>query len=125
MNRYLRILRERPHFRRLWTSNIVSNLGDWLSYIAISVLVVREDGSPLALAILFILHGLPYGLLAPVAGPVSGQRVERSKRARDRSAPSSRARRSVPRRSARAREASDRSAPWRLAARRLASSMRA
>ena len=71
MSRYLKILRERPQFRRLWASNIVSNLGDWLSYIAVSVLVVRENGSPLALAVLFILHSLPYGLLAPVAGPVA------------------------------------------------------
>ncbi len=62
------LLRRRRHFRRLWLSAVVSSLGSWLSYVAIAVVVVREQGGALGLASVLAAHLLPVVLLAPVAG---------------------------------------------------------
>ncbi len=71
MKTFLSLLSRRPGFRRLWASDVASALGTWMSYIAVSVLVVREDGGALALALVFVIHTLPHALLAPIAGPVA------------------------------------------------------
>lgn len=71
MKTYLSLLARRPDFRRLWAADVASALGTWMSYIAISVLVVQQDGSALALALVFVVHTLPHALLAPIAGPVA------------------------------------------------------
>ena len=35
MSVYLDLLRRRPAFRTLWLAELVSQLGDWLSYVAV------------------------------------------------------------------------------------------
>lgn len=65
------LLRRRPHFRRLWLSEIVSLLGDWMSFVAISLLALREGGSVVSLALVLAAHNLPHALLAPVAGTLA------------------------------------------------------
>ena len=67
MKAYLSLLARRPDFRRLWAADVASALGTWMSYIAISVLVVQQDGSAVALALVFVVHTLPHALLAPIA----------------------------------------------------------
>lgn len=64
----LGLLRRRPDFAKLWLADAVSLLGDWLSYVAISVLVVESDGGWLALAMVLVLHTLPATLMSPFAG---------------------------------------------------------
>ena len=71
MNRYLSLLMRRRDYRRMWTADALSELGTWLSYIAVSVLVVQQEGSALALAMVFVIHVLPHAFLAPIAGPVA------------------------------------------------------
>ncbi len=71
-----KLLRDRPDFRRLWLSGVASGIGDWLSYIAVSVLVLQRGESALALALVFALHTLPHALLAPLTGPLA-DRYER------------------------------------------------
>jgi MFS family permease len=67
----LRLLTRRPAFGRLWLAGTVSLVGDWLSFVAVSLLALDRSGGPLALALLFAAHSVPRALLAPVAGPVA------------------------------------------------------
>jgi len=61
-------LRQRE-FRLLFSAQLVSNLGDWLDYLALAVLVayVWEYG-PAALAALAVVIAVPYIFVAPLAG---------------------------------------------------------
>ncbi|MCP4502059.1 MAG: MFS transporter, partial [Deltaproteobacteria bacterium] len=54
------VLIRRRLFRRLWLSDVVSHLGDWLSMVALAVLITREAQSGVALGILFTIHTLPH-----------------------------------------------------------------
>ncbi|MCP4502994.1 MAG: MFS transporter, partial [Deltaproteobacteria bacterium] len=51
-----------------WLSDVVSHLGDWLSMVALAVLITREAQSGVALGILFTIHTLPHVFSAPFAG---------------------------------------------------------
>jgi len=70
-----RLLRTRPdgtaHFRLLWLSDVVSHLGDWLSMVALAVLITHEHQSGFALGLLFTLHTLPHVVAAPWAGKLA------------------------------------------------------
>lgn len=71
------LLRRRPHFRRVWLSEIVSLLGDWMSFVAVSLLALGgEGGGVVALALVMVGHHLPIALFAPVAG-VLADRLDR------------------------------------------------
>lgn len=74
----LSLLRRRPGFRRLWAAGAVSLCGDWLSFVAVSVLALTGGGGPLALALVFAAHTLPAAFLSPVAGAIV-DRVDRRK----------------------------------------------
>lgn len=68
---YLRLLRGNPNFRRIWSGDVASMLGDWFNMIATYVLVRELTGSPLALAIVFLTKILPFALASPVAGLIA------------------------------------------------------
>ncbi|WP_438005323.1 MFS transporter [Sorangium sp. So ce321] len=71
------LLRRRPRFRRVWLSEIVSLLGDWMSFVAVSLLALGgEGGGVVALALVMVGHHLPNALFAPVAG-VLADRLDR------------------------------------------------
>lgn len=72
------LLRRRPGFRRLWAAGAVSLCGDWLSFVAVSVLALTHGGGPLALAVVFAAHTLPAAVLSPLAGALV-DRVDRRK----------------------------------------------
>ncbi len=65
---WLGLLRERPAFRRLWLSDVVSLLGDWLTYVAVSVLALERGEGLVAVSLVLVAHALPSTLLAPFAG---------------------------------------------------------
>jgi MFS family permease len=67
----LRLLLERPFFRRLWLASTLSLLGDWLSFVAVSLLALNHGGGPLALAVVLAVHALPHALLSPLAGAIA------------------------------------------------------
>lgn len=71
MKRYLQLLRNRPQLRRLWTANMISLLGDWLSYVAISLLALHEGGGILAVALVLVAYTVPKVLISPLAGRVA------------------------------------------------------
>ncbi|WP_437974393.1 MFS transporter [Sorangium sp. So ce295] len=71
------LLRCRPAFRRVWMSEVVSLLGDWMSFVAVSLLALGgEGGGVVALALVMVGHHLPIALFAPVAG-VLADRLDR------------------------------------------------
>lgn len=68
---FARLLGERRHFRRLWVSNMVSLLGDWLSYVAVSLVAVDRGESAVTVGMVLVGHTLPMALLAPISGPLA------------------------------------------------------
>ena len=73
--RFFHLLKRRPHYRRLVLSSIVSQLGDWLSYIALSFVAIKSSsgqvqGVGLAIAGVYLAHSLPNAIAAPIVGPI-------------------------------------------------------
>lgn len=67
---YLDLLRDNRDFRRLWTGEIVSFLGDWFTTIALYTVVQDLSGSGRAVAAVLIGKTLPVFLVMPIAGPL-------------------------------------------------------
>ncbi|MCW5805569.1 MAG: MFS transporter, partial [Deltaproteobacteria bacterium] len=63
-------------FRRLLVADAVSSLGDWLTYVGISVLAIGQGQHGLALAVVLVAHTLPRVVCAPFAGALA-DRVDR------------------------------------------------
>lgn len=79
MSDYLELLRRRPAFRRLWLAQLISQTGDWLGLVAVSVVAGEtggQTGGALALAAVLAAHLLPNALLSPWAG-VAADRYDR------------------------------------------------
>ena len=56
-------------FRLLFSGQLVSNLGDWLDFLALAVLIAYEwDRGPGSLAALAVTIAIPWAFIAPVAG---------------------------------------------------------
>jgi hypothetical protein len=76
---YRELLKGNPDFRRLWTGQVVSEIGDWLNNIAVLALAVQAAGAGRqgrALAVYAIARHLPLFLFGPIAGVVV-DRMER------------------------------------------------
>lgn len=67
----LDLLRRNRDFRRVFASAIVSFLGDWFSFVAVSGLVAELTGRDGSTAVVFALEVLPIFLLSPIAGVVA------------------------------------------------------
>src|SRR4051812_27969054 len=67
----LRALRVYPQLRRLWLASTISLLGDWLSFVAVSLLALDRGGGASSLAVVLAVHALPRALLAPLAGTLA------------------------------------------------------
>jgi predicted MFS family arabinose efflux permease len=78
---YRQLLRGNADFRRLWTGQVVSEIGDWLNNIAVLALTIQLAGAGhegRAIALYAIARHLPLFLFGPVAGVV----VDRTDRRR-------------------------------------------
>ncbi len=64
----LGLLRTNTSLRRLWLGEVISLMGDWLTYVAISLLALESGQGLMAVAFVLIAHTLPNALLSPVAG---------------------------------------------------------
>lgn len=76
---YRQLLAGNADFRRLWTGQVVSEIGDWLNNIAVLALVIQLAGEGrvgLAIAVYAIARHLPLFLFGPIAGVVV-DRVDR------------------------------------------------
>ncbi len=66
---YMQLLGGNRSFRRLWTGQVVSELGNWFNFIAGLGLVRAVAGNaPEATAILLVLRLAPFAIFAPLAG---------------------------------------------------------
>ena len=65
---YLELLRRNRNFRKLWMGQVVSELGDWLSTIALLNLLLEATGRAQAIALFFIVIYIPGMAVGPVAG---------------------------------------------------------
>lgn len=75
---YIALLRQNAAFRRLWYSQIVSQLGDWFDSIALYALVYHLTGSGQAIGALMVAQFLPSTIL----GLWSGILIDRMSRKR-------------------------------------------
>jgi hypothetical protein len=76
---YGQLLKANANFRRLWTGQVVSEVGDWLNNIAVLALAIQAAGAGRegrALAVYAIARHLPLFLFGPIAGVVV-DRIER------------------------------------------------
>jgi MFS family permease len=64
-------LRANRNFRRLWSAQIVSEIGDWFYSLAIYSLLLQLTGRPSSVALALILQVLPQTLVGPTAGVVN------------------------------------------------------
>ena len=67
---YLELLRANPNFRRLWLGQVVSQLGDWLDYVALLTLLLGLTGSGQVVAAMLVARFLPTFFVGPMAGVV-------------------------------------------------------
>jgi MFS family permease len=65
---YARLLRGNRNFRRLWSAQIVSELGDWFYTLAIYNLLLQLTGRAGSVALALVLQVLPQTLIGPTAG---------------------------------------------------------
>ena len=52
------LLARYPEFRRLWLGNLISLGGDWVGWVAVSLLALESDNGVLQLALMFLAHHL-------------------------------------------------------------------
>ncbi len=68
---FLQLIRANPAFRRVWSAQIVSEIGDWLNYAALMQLIHRYTPGAEGAGWLIILQMLMFPLLSPIAGVVA------------------------------------------------------
>jgi predicted MFS family arabinose efflux permease len=73
---YVRLLRTNRNFRRLWTAQIVSEIGDWFYSLAIYSLLLQLTGRASSVALALVLQVLPQTFVGPAAGVIN-DRVRR------------------------------------------------
>jgi MFS family permease len=67
----MQLLRGNRSFRRLWSGQVISELGNWFNFIAGLGLVRSISGAaPEVTAIMLVLRLAPFALFAPVAGAI-------------------------------------------------------
>src|SRR5215216_3988278 len=66
---YTQLLRRNRSFRRLWTGQVISELGNWFNFIAALGLVrVISNAAPEVTTIVLVIRLVPFTLFAPLAG---------------------------------------------------------
>jgi MFS family permease len=68
---YWRLVRDNRNFRRLWSAQIVSELGDWFYALAIYNLLLQLTGRASAVGLAVVMQVLPQALVGPMAGVVN------------------------------------------------------
>jgi MFS family permease len=68
--RYFQLLASNRSFRRVWMSQLISEIGDWFYSLAVYDLLLQLTGSARAVSWAIILQTLPWFLMTPFAGPI-------------------------------------------------------
>ncbi len=75
---YWQLIKNNKKFRKLWLAQIVSELGDWLNFVALVQIIKNFSGSAQDSGWLVILQMLPMFIFSPMAGMVA-DRFDRRK----------------------------------------------
>ena len=75
---YWRLVRGNANFRRLWTAQIVSEIGDWFYMVTLYAMLLEFTGKAESVAMAFVLQVLPQALVGPFAGVIN-DRISRRK----------------------------------------------
>src|SRR6202040_2078699 len=75
---YAHLLGGNRNFRRLWSAQIVSEIGDWFYTLAIYNLLLQFTGQARSVALALVLQVLPQTLLGPISGVVN-DRIRRKR----------------------------------------------
>ena len=67
---HLSLLLNRRSYSLLWFAHIISEVGNWLTFIAITVLAYQITESGLAVSGVFVAHTIPALFLTPIAGVI-------------------------------------------------------
>jgi MFS family permease len=78
LSAYVRLVRRNANFRRLWTAQIVSEIGDWFYSLAIYSLLLQLTGHASSVALALVLQVIPQTLFGPVSGVVN-DRIRRKR----------------------------------------------
>lgn len=73
-----RLLRQNPNLRRLWSAQIVSEIGDWFYSLAIYTLLLQLTGRASSVALALMLQVLPMTFMGPLSGLIN-DRISRKK----------------------------------------------
>jgi MFS family permease len=68
---YARLVRDNRNFRRLWSAQIVSELGDWFYVLAIYSLLLQFTGRAESLSLALVFQVLPQTFIGPLSGVVN------------------------------------------------------
>lgn len=68
---YWQLLKQNKRVRLLWSAQVVSELGDWLNFVALMQLISKFSTSAQASGLLIILQMMPMVVFSPVAGMVA------------------------------------------------------
>src|ERR1700733_11197805 len=68
---YIRLLVVNRNFRRLWSAQVVSEIGDWFYTLAIYNLLLQLTGRAGSVALALVLQVLPQTFIGPTAGVVN------------------------------------------------------
>jgi MFS family permease len=75
---YARLIKGNRNLRRLWSAQIVSELGDWFYTLAIYTLLLQFTGRASSVALALMLQVLPMTFMGPTSGIVN-DRISRKK----------------------------------------------
>ncbi|HXZ41870.1 MAG TPA: MFS transporter [Terriglobales bacterium] len=75
---YARLVRRNANFRRLWTAQIVSEIGDWFYSLAIYSLLLQLTGQASSVALALVLQVIPQTLFGPLSG-ITNDRIRRKR----------------------------------------------
>jgi len=65
----MQLLRRNRSFRRLWTGQVISELGNWFNFIAaLGIVRVVSNAAPEATTVVLLCRMVPFTLFAPLAG---------------------------------------------------------
>ncbi|MCH8556579.1 MAG: MFS transporter [Balneolia bacterium] len=64
-------MRENHNFRRVWFSQMVSNLGDWFGVLAVYALIIDFSGSELLLGLIIVIKMMSFAVFSPFAGYIA------------------------------------------------------
>jgi len=68
---YFRLVRTNANFRRLWSAQVVSEIGDWFYTLAIYNLLLQLTGEASSVALALVLQVLPQTFIGPMSGVVN------------------------------------------------------